>query len=272
MKANFIFTYAAAISLLLANITFAQLEPAESADQEFDRERIVITVKHGRAIDLAKTLEQFNSQDDDFKLVADSSTNKLVIEASRDLVPGALGLIRELDKPRNTIEINLVEAIIDPDSTAKFESGPTKQVAETIKAMGKAGSLKVVNDIRYSGKDNTEGRIEVGATSPVATGVVSTTRVKQNSYNYQQIGTIVKMTPRAAGEAVDLDLIFETSEMVETGEADSPPSIVKTIAQSQLTVAKGQSVVMGGIRQGPDNKPVLWRLIISASVVDELDP
>ena len=160
------------------------------------------------------------------------------------------------------IMISVTEVVTDPEEKVELKTGDTDALHKQIAELVEAGNAKVLERFKFVTLNDQEGTTQAGASQPIAGGGSP----KGRSYSCQEVGTIVSCVPRAIGNQVILDFLYEKSELIG-GDDDAPAATVKTKFEGIVRIAKGQSIVIHGQRLGPDEKPIEWNIIISASVM-----
>lgn len=163
------------------------------------------------------------------------------------------------------IAIHIMEVLTDPTENVELKSGDTmalhKQIAEFV-TLKKA---KVVERFSLVALNETSVEAQAGASRPNATGSSSK---GGRTFAIQEIGTIVSCTPRAVGEHVIVDILYDKSELVGGDEeVGIPAAKVRTRWQGIVRISNRRSIVIrGGQRPGPDGKPVEWNVVIDATL------
>jgi hypothetical protein len=91
----------------------------------------------------------------------------------------------------------------------------------------------------------------------------------QTTYTFQNVGTMVKATPRIEGRSVVLEINFERSQLARRaaaeGEEAPPPGMDKMTAQSTVTIPQGESVLVGGKKTRSGDKTINTWILVSAA-------
>lgn len=257
----------------LSPLSFAQdLPTPDTADTE--REQMVIAIDHLPVGVMEETLQRIIA-DDLTRILGEPTTNRLVVDAPRALIPQILGLVREIDRPRRNITITVTELVMAPEVADNIVTGRTEMITTLIEQLQQEeAKIKLVDQLVFSVCENEQVTIQTGEQTPIETGRVQRggSTIAARSFEYSNVGRSVTCTPRLSGPDVLLDFEYEKSEIVSTDDKeDTPPTTVKTQAKSTLRIANGTSFVVTGIRRGPDAKPVRWKLIVSAREDDLQD-
>ncbi len=127
------------------------------------------------------------------------------------------------------------------------------QLAE-LKAKAGRQNLKVISSPQIVVASNTEAKIQVGQNVPILTqDYTNTAGVSGNvtrSYNYQETGVIMTITPQVTSEEL---IVLELEQTVSTATknsittaSDTPVIDIRKI-NTNMTIANGQTMVIGGI-------------------------
>jgi general secretion pathway protein D len=94
--------------------------------------------------------------------------------------------------------------------------------------------------------DNEEAKLNVGRNVPFQTTTSTTDNESFNSFEYRDIGTILKVTPHVgAKNQVRLDIGLEFSVLEST--TDFRPTTIKRTVDTSLLLAEKQTIVIGGL-------------------------
>jgi general secretion pathway protein D len=128
----------------------------------------------------------------------------------------------------------------------------------SIRAAAAEGLVNVRIAPTILASNNKEAKIQIGSSTPIPTGVFTSTTVTstasgvvETSVEYKDIGTILTVTPRISdGGLVTMEITVEDSSLgpsVPTGPLTAAPSFNKTIAKTVLSIVEGQSIAIGGL-------------------------
>jgi len=222
------------------------------------------------------------------KIVAESSTNSLGITTYKRNFPTLMEIIKELDVmlPQVLIEVEIVEVTLNEDTkfgvewklakttnvngtnyqqsgTSKF--GLTEEVYglkyglinNTIEmllmTLEKDTKVNIRSTPRILTQDNHEAVINISQSVPYLSSTQETTTGGVlTSYEYQDVGVILTVTPRInKSETVTMSVDQQINNVVEFTLFNAPV-ISKREATASVTVKDGQTMIIGGIIQ--DNK------------------
>lgn len=124
-------------------------------------------------------------------------------------------------------------------------------VRGVLNALGKDGRLQVLATPQLMVLDNQKAQIKIGDRISVNTQqqtVAGTTTGIINSFQYLETGILLTVTPRInSGGQVTLDVNQEVSVPGPRGTNGENPDIAQRSANTVVTVASGDSIVLGGL-------------------------
>jgi general secretion pathway protein D len=213
------------------------------------------------------------------EVVADVSTNSLIITASDPVFRNLSTVIARLDQRKVQVYIESLIMEVSSDKTGQFgiqwltTSGLATLAATTTNVgivagfgniLGTKGlfqALQTNSDVNILSTpslvtlDNHEARILVGTNIPIETGTYSTASTSSssasafNTYDRQDVGIMLDVKPQInQGGTIKLQLYQEDSSVI-SGSADNAggSSINKRSLQSTILADDGQIVVLGGL-------------------------
>ena len=159
-----------------------------------------------------------------------------------------------------TIELLMVELSADAkDAKAAIDLGASADdIRLTVEKLAGEGKLQLVSHIRLSTLEQLPATFQVGEMVPVVTGrqVVGGGRggvATAASVSYENVGTIVSVTPGIDGDDAILEITAEKSrvenqQLPETDDASTPlpPRRSTSTVRSTVRVPHGSYVVAGG--------------------------
>jgi len=158
-----------------------------------------------------------------------------------------------------------------------------KTVARVLE-LEKQGKLDVVTRIRLTTLDEQAAFIRVGERRPVVTArnysgrAGGATRAAGSSYTYENVGTILGMTPRVVDDDVALELDIEKSRLAESqtaagGQKDDdavlPPRVDTSSCQATIRVASGETVLVGGLQSQSNQGDSMFLVLATARIVPD---
>jgi general secretion pathway protein D len=213
------------------------------------------------------------------EVVADVSTNSLIITASEPVFRNLSTVIARLDQRKVQVYIESLIMEVSSDKTGQFgiqwlTTAGLATLAESTTNVGiVAGfgnilgtkglfqALQTNSDVNILSTpslvtlDNHEARILVGTNIPIETGTYSTASTSSssasafNTYDRQDVGIMLDVRPQInQGGTIKLQLYQEDSSVI-SGSADNAggSSINKRSLQSTILADDGQIVVLGGL-------------------------
>jgi general secretion pathway protein D len=257
----------------------------------FEQQRGRTTTTSGRGGVMgtaAETLETARGLTGNVKIVAEETTNSLIITTYFRNFEKLEKIIKELDVmlPQVLIEVKIVEVTLDDDSKFGVEwmweqattigdksytqSGTTAFgladevfglkygiFGETLEALlmslEKNTKVNILSTPRILTLDNREAIINIGQEVPYLESTQETaTGGVLTSYDFRDVGVILTVTPRInKSETVTLDVNQQINSLIEFTLFNAPV-IAKREATASVTVKDGQTMIIGGIIE--DNK------------------
>lgn len=249
----------------------------------------------------AETLETARGLTGNVKIVAEETTNSLIITTYFRNFERLEKLIKELDVmlPQVLIEVKIVEVTLDDDSKFGVEwmwehattigdksytqSGTTgfgladevyglkygilgQTLEGLLMALEKNTKVNILSTPRILTLDNREAVINIGQEVPYLESTQETaTGGILTSYNYRDVGVILTVTPRInKSETVTLDVNQQINSLIEFTLFNAPV-IAKREASASVTVKDGQTMIIGGIIED-NNTETIHKVPIIGSV------
>lgn len=236
----------------------------------------------------ATTVETARGLTGNVKIVAESTTNSLAITTYKRNFPILEEIIKELDVmlPQVLIEVEIVEVTLNEDTkfgvewklakttsvngTNYQQSGSTKfgltdesyglkygLINNTIEMLlmnlEKDTKVNIRSTPRILTQNNHQAIINIGQSVPYLSSTQQTTTGGVlTSYEYQDVGVILTVTPRInKSETVTMAVNQQINSLIEFTLFNAPV-IAKREATVSVTVKDNQTMIIGGIIQ--DNK------------------
>ncbi len=293
-----------------------------------DRQTMIYRPRNSQATDIETALRQFLDQErqrmtsnlgvtnlgaakellaHEIAIVAEKTSNTLLISGSPRFFKTVLSMVKELDQPPPQVLINVLLAEVGLDDTTEFgiqwalighpESGaqvgagidlglqPIPTVAGSggsavstpfrgfggltsdgfsfaissgdfhllLRALESQGRVEILSRVPLLASDNQEARINVGQRVPFVTDSrITDSGSVFNTIQYQDVGTIVTVTPRINPDGfVKLQISPEISSLADTTvkiSNDVNAVVINTRqAKTTVTVQDGHTVVIGGL-------------------------
>ena len=271
-----------------ANLEQVLSELFETTTFEQRRGRTTTSARGGAMGTAAETIETARGLAGNVKVVAEETTNSLIITTYKRNFPAVEKLIKELDVmlPQVLIEVKIVEVTLDDDTKFGIEwmwehttsvggenylkSGSTafgladevfglkygilSDTLETLlMALEKNTKVNILETPRILTLDNHEAVINIGQEVPYLESTQETaTGGVLTSYDFRDVGVILTVLPRInKSGTVTMDVNQQINSLIEFTLFNAPV-IAKREAIASVTVKDGHTMIIGGIIQ--DNK------------------
>ena len=253
-------------------------------DQE--RQRLTATLGADKIGAAQRLAEQ------DVSIVAEITSNSLIISASPRHFDKIRAMINKLDdpKPQVLIQVLLAEVTLDDGTDLGFEWQYTGKIGNNeitagtdfgiqqafnqfgglgvavtggdltffLRALQSQGKLEVLSRPQILASDNQPANINVGQRVPFVTNSnVSDNGNVTNTIQYQDVGILLNVVARISDDGfVNMDVRPEVSSLstsaVQVSEAVSAPIINNRSAETKVTVQDGHTIVVGGLITSSD--------------------
>ena len=269
----------------------AQVQDAPNSQAK----RIVYVVRHGVAQDLAPVLGQHFKDDAKIQILAEPSSNCLLISASPAALDDIIKVLDQIDRPPQVVAVELLILVLptsgghdakQPSEPMKFDerqfSGPIEQVMAKIESLQKNGQIGGLKRFQFVAMENQPTSLQVGETKPYVSSANVTQRGTTNNVTYQRVGTSVELTLRVTRDnLVMMDLHAEDTGMkvpedgvqVGTSEKGTPhrvPEVTQTTLSSRLSVPSGQAVLAQGVKTTAQSQHNQSFVIVAARVQESV--
>jgi type II secretory pathway component GspD/PulD (secretin) len=237
--------------------------------------RTVFRLRAIPAVDAARTLEQVfraegkaTPRDVPTKqavIVPDAVGNSIVVSGPPEAVEEIGQLIETLDHPAAMVrlEVVIVETPAEPsDAVATKDSGGEKP-----RVVPKPAQMEVLIRGELTTLDNQQAFLQVGRRESRLVGVAINAMGRANSIEREDVGTIVRLTPRVGPDrAVTLELTVEDSRLGpaeegivvaidKEGQETRTPNTETLMFQSTVCIPDGETVTLAGMtRQAKSGK------------------
>jgi len=131
-----------------------------------------------------------------------------------------------------------------------------------LKAMQSDGRLEILSRPQILAADNQPATLDIGQRVPIVTGSRVTERGDSiNTFDYQQVGIQLEVTPRINPDGIVKMDVSPTisalaSSSVEISSGFTVPIINSRSASTAVSVQDGQTIVIGGLISTEDNERV----------------
>jgi type II secretory pathway component GspD/PulD (secretin) len=176
------------------------------------------------------------------------------------------------------IDVQIVETSVDQDDEGLDPTVASEDAMARVRELEKQGKLDVVNRIQLTTLDQQPAFVQVGERRPVVISQRIAAGRPVNSFQYENVGTILGVTPRIAGTDVVMELDIEKSRLDDARPAASdqddddsfvPPRIVVAMCQTTIRVAPGQTVIAGGMQSQSDDGNSTFLVLATARVAGD---
>lgn len=200
---------------------------ADDAAEPSENESVRTTIIHANrpVQSLAKSLMEVMRRSD-INITTDIESNVVLLTGSQVEVDKATTLLRALDQAPQMINIDVV--IVVRNTTT--------------------GEDSIVDELQLSTLNDLQTMLQFGQQVSVPEAVQRVgSRTMARSYRRENVGTIVRATPRLMGDVIALALSVEKSwiESPKTAESDTDnitlPISYTTVAETTLQLKRGQS-------------------------------
>ncbi|MEJ2288021.1 MAG: secretin N-terminal domain-containing protein [Deinococcales bacterium] len=208
----------------------------------------------------------------DFKVVADKRTNSLIVTATAAVQARIAQLIPKLDVPQKQVNIqvriqevtkstaynlglditsakfgNLAASVLDTGLKFVFDMNTVSplNINAVLNALEKQGLSRTVDDSNITVLDNEKGTIQSGGTI-----YISIPGSNQNIERTIPYGVQVDVTPHVANDGrVILEITAKVEDVLSTTNDPSFLNLSTRAVTSTVTLARGQTALLGGLLQ-----------------------
>lgn len=270
----FIFLATAAYGQVAVPIQLPQAESFDLTTEETlePPELEIVTLKYLPAADAAATVEQV--LENELAITPHHIGNQLILRGSKEAIAVAKGLIEELDQTTQLYKFECLMLTLsgeppnDPAAASEIAGLPEGsllsknealsiakgEVEEVIADLKEAKRLIRCERIHVAAGENNAGVVQLGSQAAVrSSSTLSRTGGRVSSYQYQSVGTMVKITARSGGGGkIIADVNFEASSIEppsnpEDKDDGRPNEVSSTTAQTTVSGKSGEYIVFGGM-------------------------
>jgi type II secretory pathway component GspD/PulD (secretin) len=251
-------------------------EPVPTGEARPDQIKVIQV--HGDVASLANTLA-YLAEGSRTQVMTDARTNSLILRGPAESLETIMAVIQRLDQPIRQVEVRLLVAELagSSDATPEFDADFEVAVSQVRKLQAE-GDAAVLKRIQLSSLENKAATVQLGETQALAVGENFGPGGRQptRSYQMQDLGTLVEVTPRVATDGkVLLDLSFELTRLAparraEPDEADPfvPQGRVTAVLKSSLAVPNDRTVTVTDFASASTPADARLLMLISARVVE----
>jgi type II secretory pathway component GspD/PulD (secretin) len=271
--------------LIAANCAAQTAAPTAEARYE----RKLIPLQHTYAPTLAtEILKAFNDGNGPaVTVVADGGKNALLVSAPSKTLSEVEGVVAQLDTPPPIISIDVWFVDLHPDEN-KFAkpaellpSGPRNVVMEKLAQLEKEGHAEVINHFKLTTMDNQLAFVQQGERKPKVAATTSTKSGRVSTASYDNIGTNVRVQPRASTKnqivmTIDAEktLVGPESKGVVIAQPDQGPEVratsnVALLGQTTISITAGDVMSITALTSSPDSGAGSYQVLVSAEIMPE---
>ena len=308
-RTNSLFVGGGTRHVALASQVIAELDESPALERKTE----IIRLRNGQALDIETAISGFLDQErqrmtatlgtdkigsaqrlaeQDVSIIAEPSSNTILISASPRYFDQVKAMVSKLDdpKPQVLIQVLLAEVTLDDGTDLGFEWQYQGKIGENtvtagtdfgiqqafnqfgglgvavtggdltffLRALQSQGKLEVLSRPQILASDNQPANINVGQRVPFVTNSqVSDTGNVVNTIQYQDVGILLNVVARISDDGfVNMDVRPEISSLstssVQVSEAVSAPIINSRSAETKVTVQDGHTIVIGGLITSSD--------------------
>ena len=257
-----------------AAAVFAQEADAE-AESAAPTETLVYAARGVPAGELAGALIEL-ARDEDLTVVAEPVTNHLILSGPAEIVREMTAVLERIDRQPRRIEAQLLLVELR-DLDVELVDGEFDDYAETLRKLGADGGATILTRVRLTTLDNQFAQVQVGGQKAVVAGDnFDRTGRRMNSYQIDQEGLMVTVTPRATDDGViALQLSVEESRIedapapsAENPDEVSPPGKTTAVVNTTVSVNDGETLTISDIDQGQNDSNRRVIVVVTARVLD----
>ena len=293
------------ISLVGRVITQLDASPAE------DRHTLVYRLRNAQAVDIEKALTSFLDQERkrvvatlgadavgaakallarEVAVVAEATSNTLLISGSPRFFKTVTAMIREMDQPPPQVLVQVLLVEVTLDDTIDFgvqwshlgRQGDKRARSQTqfgitagatgftfsltggdldllLRALQTQGRTELLSRPQILASDNQEAQINIGQRVPFITASRTTDTGTINTIQYEPIGIILNVTPHINPDGfIKMEINPEISSLstssVQISENVNAIIVNNRSANTTVTVQDGHTIVIGGLITGRNEK------------------
>lgn len=257
-------------ALLVLGGLLAVVTPAPAQDDNAPGTvRTLYVVRHGDAKAMADVLAKHYKGEAEVSTLPGGNQQALLISARPAVITDLVKLLGELDRAPRMIEVELllVEVSSTKEKADREFTGPEKEVAARIDDLTRAGRVVSLQRVRLTAVDGHPVSMQNGANKPITTGKSRTaTGIAQRSVTYMSVGTTIRLTARAAGDSVGVELDLKDSQVrkPEGAEEDAAPAIENTSLTTKLSIPPRQAVAAQAVKADAKAGGTLSLVIVTA--------
>jgi type II secretory pathway component GspD/PulD (secretin) len=257
--------------------------------------RMLYSVKHGDAGDLATVLGKLFKGDAEIQSLPGSPSNCLLVRAEPKVLEEIAKVLAEVDRRPRLVSVELIiaerplkAATDEKPIDAKDFTGAAKEVLARVEAHKKKGDFTGVKRFQFLALENRPARFAAGESMPYTSGAFGGGRPGarvSRALSYRDIGTTADVTARIQDDkTVVLDLSIQHSRAhvpedgIVVGQEENGVPIRATeffqdLLKSKLSVTSGQAVAARDIQTSLKTGRSRTTFIVTARILGpEVEP
>jgi len=154
-----------------------------------------------------------------------------------------------------TTKFGLANQILDNVSYGAFYQLVGRDITATVKAMAGVTKTEVLSRPSILTRSNQQATILVGQSVPIVTGtqVAQTTGAITNTYTYQNVGIILKVTPFITSDGLVEMIVSPEISSISAQTVAGQTVIDKRNADTVVVTKSDQTIVIGGLMSSQKN-------------------
>jgi hypothetical protein len=259
--------------------------------------RIFQPLRFAVATDLADVLSKHFKGDAGVRVVADPSTNSLLISAPPTTVAEVVKLVGQLDRRPRRVAVELLVAEVprrkaeggkpaaDKELDLNQFTGPAEAVFKKVEALKQKGILGELKRVRLTAVEGRQTSSLVGATKPYVSSIRQIAGIARKgqvmrTVLYRSVGVQVRVTAQVtAGNRLALDLRFDEARArapedgVPIGkDEDGRPvwatQFITAKVEARVELASGQAVAAQGVTTRSNSGQDQTLVIVTARLLE----
>ena len=144
-------------------------------------------------------------------------------------------------RPAATYFVQVAEAKTQEGPPAELDD---KELLAWLETARKEKQIELMEMVRVSVIDGFDAIAKFGKRVPIVTGTTNTAQGTARNYNFNDLGTILKVRAEAVGEEIRVEIDYESSRIEGEAPADAPPKIERTQFNSTVLTKPDAPVLL----------------------------
>jgi len=253
----------------------------------------IVALKYLSAQDAAETIDQA-LESEHLAITPHHIGNQLILRGDKETIAAAKTLIEKLDQTTQLYKFECLmltltgeppTEVADSSEIAGLPSGSLLSKEEAA-AIAKGEVEAVIADLKKSKRlissqrvhvaagENNPGVVQLGSQKAVRSGsTLSRTGGRVSNYQFQDVGTMVKITARSGGgDKVIAEVNFEASSIdhrvdPEAEGDDRPGEVSTTTSQTTVTGQSGEYIVFAGLIAKSNDETRQMLLLLRPTII-----